>query len=166
MNKFSTNLLCERRWFVLFGSPIKFRFFLRKRSYICRSYSLLFRKLITVSQGRKNHTRPRLKSKAFRLPCEHSANRANGPLGRPLTFPPCLIRFVPKSARNNGGTTRHALFDARCHSRESTLSHQMSQGRKIVTRPGLEPMASRLPCEHSAHWVNEPRGRPLIFPYA
>ena len=43
---------------------------------------------------------------------------------------PCLIRFVPESARNNGGTTKHALFDARCPSRVPTLSHQMSQGRK------------------------------------
>ena len=56
-----------------------------------------------------------------------------------LTFelPPCLIEFVPESALNNSGTTTHALFNAHCPSRESTLSHQMSWEEKIVTRPGL-----------------------------
>ena len=73
--------------------------------------------------------RPGLEPMVSRLPCEHSDNWATEPHGRLLTFSPCLIRFVPESARNNGGTTKHALFGARCPSREPTLSHQMSQGK-------------------------------------
>ena len=39
----------------------------------------------------------------------------------------------------------------------STLSHQMSQGRKKHTsRPGLEPRTSRTQFEHSDHWATEP----------
>ena len=107
--------------------------------------------------------RPGLEPRASRLPWEHSANWATEPLGRPLTFSPCFIRFVPESARNNGGTTKHALFDAYFPSREPTLSHQCHRRGKIVARPGVEPRASRLPCEHSANWATEPLGRPLTF---
>ena len=83
------------------------------------------------------------RTQGLSLPVRQLSYLANG---RPLIFSPCLIRFVPESARNNGGTTKHALFDARYPSREPTLSHQMSQGRKkIVARPGLEPRASRYP---------------------
>ena len=75
--------------------------------------------------------------------------------GRPLIFSPCLIRFVPESARNNGGTTKHALFDARCPNREPTLSHQMSQGRKKSwpdrdSNPG--PLAIRETTELLSQW--------------
>ena len=75
----------------------------------------------------------------------------------------CLIRFVPESARNNGGTTRRALFDACGPSREHTLSNQMSQMEENnVARPELEPRASRLPCEHCQQSC-EPLGRPLTY---
>ena len=60
---------------------------------------------------------------------------------------------------------KRALFDARCLSREPTLSHRISRGggRGVVARPGLEPRASRLPCEHFASRATEPLGRPLIL---
>ena len=41
-----------------------------------------------------------------------------------------LIRFVPESARNNGGKTKHALFDARCPSGEPTLATKCHRGGK------------------------------------
>ena len=88
------------------------------------------RKLVTSVTGRNHRGPPGLEPRASRLLCEYSANWATEPFGRPLTFSPCIIRFVPESARNNGGTTTHVLFDARCPNRESTLSHQISQGRK------------------------------------
>ena len=47
-----------------------------------------------------------------------------------LPFSPCLIRFVPESSRNNGGSTRHAHFHARCSSCDPTLSHKMSREEK------------------------------------
>ena len=83
-----------------------------------------------VSQRRKNHGPTGTRTQGLSLTVRALCQLGLGPLGRPLAFPPCLIRFVPESSRNNGGTTRHGLFDARCPSREPTLSHQMSQGRE------------------------------------
>ena len=81
-------------------------------------------------RGGKNHgptgTRTQGLSLTMRALCQLSYRAT----WSSLILSPCLIRFVPESARNNGGATRHALFDARCPSREPTLSHQMSQGRK------------------------------------
>ena len=45
-------------------------------------------------------------------------------------FFPCLNKFVPKSAWNDGGTNKTWLFDACPPSREPKLSHQTSQWRK------------------------------------
>ena len=40
----------------------------------------------------------------------------------------------------------------------------MSQARKKnVTRPGLEPRISRLPCEHSNRWATEPHDQPVTI---
>ena len=78
-------------------------------------------------RGGKNRGPTGTRTQGLSLPVRQLSCLANG---RTLTFSLCLIRFVPESARNNGGTTRHAHFDARCPSREPTLSQQMSQGRK------------------------------------
>ena len=72
----------------------------------------------------------------------------------------CVTIDQCESARNNRGTTKHALFDARCPSREPTLSHQMSQGMK-KSRPDRDsnpgPLAHRaitLPTELPSHLVD------------
>ena len=74
--------------------------------------------------------------RASTLPLSYRATRSTS-----YNFP--LLRFVPESALSHAGTHETVpLLPA--------LSHQMSQGRKNnVTRPGLEPRVSRLPCEHS-----------------
>ena len=83
-----------------------------------------------MSQGRKNRgqtgTRTQCLSLTVRALCQLSYRAT----WSSYDISPCLIRFVLESARNNGGTTRHILSDTRCPSREPTLSHQMSQGRK------------------------------------
>ena len=58
-----------------------------------------------MSQGRINHmARPGLEPRTSRIPCEHSDHWATEPHGLPVTISPCLIRFVPQSARNHAGT--------------------------------------------------------------
>ena len=58
-----------------------------------------------MSQGRKKRmAQPRLEPRTPRRPCEHSDHWATEPHGRPGTISPCLIRFVPESARNHAGT--------------------------------------------------------------
>ena len=58
-----------------------------------------------MSQGTKKHmARPGLEPWTSRRPCEHSDHWATEPHGRPVTISPCLIRFVPESARNHVGT--------------------------------------------------------------
>ena len=58
-----------------------------------------------VSQGRKKQmARQGLEHRTSRIPCEHSDHWATKPHGRPVTISPCLIRFVPESARNHAGT--------------------------------------------------------------
>ena len=61
--------------------------------------------VINMSQGRKKHmARPGLEPRTSRTPCEHSDHWATEPHGRPVTIPPCLIRFVHESARNHART--------------------------------------------------------------
>ena len=48
--------------------------------------------------------RPGFEPRTSRIPCEHSDHWATEPHGRPVTISPCLIRFVPESARNHAGT--------------------------------------------------------------
>ena len=56
-------------------------------------------------RGRKKNTdRPGLELRTPRTPCEYSDHWATEPHGRPVTISPCLIRFVPESARNHAGT--------------------------------------------------------------
>ena len=85
---------------------------------------------VCIHRGGKNRgstgTRTQGLSLTVRALCQMSYRATSSS----FDISPCLIRFVPKSARNNGGTTRHALFDAHGPSREPTLSHQMSQGRE------------------------------------
>ena len=73
---------------------------------------------------------------------------------------PCLIRFVPKSARNNGGTARHAHFDARCPSREPTLATKCHRGGKTRGTTGTRTQGLSLSVRQLSYWAN---GRPLIF---
>ena len=58
-----------------------------------------------VSQGRKKAHGPTVtRTQDPSQPCEHPDHRATEPHGRPATISPCLIRFVPESARNHAGT--------------------------------------------------------------
>ena len=109
-----------------------------------------------MSQGRKNRSPTGTRTQGLSLTVRALCQLSTEPLGRPSASSPCLIGFVPESARNNGGTTRHALFDARCPGREPTLSHQMSQGRKKSwpdrdSNPG--PLAIRETTESLSHMV-------------
>ena len=83
--------------------------------YFCwRSSTLCVNKCHTISynssrlcetQGwKKNVARPGLEPRVSCLPCEHSYHWATEPHGQPVTISPCLIRFVPESARNHAGT--------------------------------------------------------------
>ena len=106
---------------------------------------------------------PGLEPRTSHILCEHSDHWANEPHGWPVTISPCLIRFVPESARTMPEPTRQSLC---CSQPEHapTLSHQMSQGRKKhMAIPGLKPRTSRIPCEHSDHWATEPHGRPVTI---
>ena len=76
---------------------------------------------------------------------------------------PCLYRFVPESARNNGGTTRHALFDARCPSREPTLATKCHRGGKNRGPTGTRTQGLSLTVRELCHRATEPHSRPLIF---
>ena len=53
---------------------------------------------------------------------------SNGAIWPTSDISPCSNRFVPESARNNGGTNETCLFVPRGPSREPTLSHYMLQG--------------------------------------
>ena len=121
-----------------------------------------------MSQGRnKQMAWPGLESRTSRILCEHSDHWATEPHGRPVTIPPCFIRFVPESARNHVGTdeTAPSLLSARA--RTSHIGHQMSQGRKEhMAQPRLEPRTSRIPREHSDHWATEPQSRPVIHAFS
>ena len=58
-----------------------------------------------MSQGRKKlMARPGLEPRTSHIPFEHSNHWATEPHGRPVTISPCLIRFVPESARNHAWT--------------------------------------------------------------
>ena len=81
-----------------------------------------------MSQGRKKHmARPGLEPRTSRIPCEHSDHWATEPNGRPVTISPCLIRFVPESARNHAGTdeTVPLLLAARATPPHSHTGHQI-----------------------------------------
>ena len=112
--------------------------------------------LCVCHRGGKNRGPTRTRTQGLSLSVRRLSYWANG---RSLIFSPCLNKFVPESARNNGGTTRHAHYDAGCPSREPTLNHQMSQGRKKSwpdrdSNPG--PLAIRettLPTELPSHRV-------------
>ena len=68
-------------------------------------YITVLKVFTIMSQGRKKHTaRPGLESRTPRTPCEHSDHWATESHGQPATISPCLIRFVPESARNHDGT--------------------------------------------------------------
>lgn len=56
------------------------------------------------------------------------------PLGWPLTFFLCLIRFILVSAQNNTGPTRHAFCDVHSSRCELTLSHQCQGEEKITAQ--------------------------------
>ena len=76
-----------------------------------------------------------------------------GAFSSPVTISPCLIRFVPESARNHAGTDETVPLPLAARARTHT-GHQMPQRRKKhMPRPGLEPRTSRRPWEHSDHWA-------------
>ena len=76
-----------------------------RKSCLKHFFSFSFFFFLHVSQGRKKHmARPGLEPRTSRRPCEHSDHWATEPHGRPATISPCLIRFVPESARNHAET--------------------------------------------------------------
>ena len=84
--------------------------------------------------------------------------RAFEPDDRLLTISSCLNRFLPESARNRAGTNETRLSLC-CSQSENgpTLSHQMSRGRgeKYKARLEFKLRTSRIPCEHSLHFLTE-----------
>ena len=67
----------------------------------------------------------------------------------PSKLPSHLADPALLDSSSNPLGTRHIVFDARCPSRQPTMSHQMSRvgggGGGIVVRSGLEPRTSRYP---------------------
>ena len=64
----------------------------------------------------------------------------------PTKLPSHLADPALLDSSSNPLGTRHIVFDARCPSRQPTMSHQMSRvGGGIVVRSGLEPRTSRYP---------------------
>ena len=115
-----------------------------------------------MSLGRKKHMDwPGLEPRTSRIPCGHSDHWATEPHSRLMTISPCLIRFIPESARNHPwrDETVSLLLAAQTLSH---TGHQMSQGRKKhMAQLELEPRTSHRPCEHSDHWATEPHGWPV-----
>ena len=75
---------------------------------------------------------------------------------------PLLNKIRPRICSEQRRNNETCTFDARCPSREPPHWPPNVTGEEnIVARPGLEPRASRLPCEYSANWATEPHGRPL-----
>ena len=65
---------------------------------------------------------------------------------------PYLIKFVPESARNNGRTQDMHLLMVVVLAVNPYIDPPNVTGEKVTTaKPGFEPRASRLPCEHSAN---------------
>ena len=110
-----------------------------------------------MSQGRKKHmARPGLEPRTSRTLCEHSDHWATEPHGRPVTISPCLIRFVPKSARN----WQDSPFAARSLSMDPHWATKCHRGEKSTwsdrdSNPGpLAHRASTLTTELPSHTVD------------
>ena len=114
-----------------------------------------------MSQERKKHMAwLGLEPRTSRIPCEHSDHWVTEPHGRPVIISPCLIGFVPESARNNAGTDETVSLLLAAKARPHT-GHQMSQGRKKVhgpigdSNPGpLAYPASTVTTERPSHTVD------------
>ena len=114
-----------------------------------------------MSQGRKKHmARPGLEPRTSRIPCEHSDHWATEPHGRPVTISPCLIRFVPKSARNHAGIDETVPFAVRSPSTSPHWATKHHRGGKSTwpdrdSNPGpLAHRASTLTTELPSHTVD------------
>ena len=75
----------------------------------------------------------------------NSDHWATEPHSQPVIFSPCLIRYVPDSARNHAGTDETVPLLLAAWALIHT-GHQMSQGRKKhMARLGLKPRISHIP---------------------
>ena len=75
--------------------------------------------------------------------------------GRHLVILPCFIRIIPNLIGTLDDPRRYMPILMLA----ALLSHLMSQGGKILDRPGLKPRASSLPYEqHSAIWATQQHG--------
>ena len=115
---------------------------------------------MSMSQWRKKQiARLGLKPRTSRTPCKHSDHWATEPHGRPVTISPCLIRFIPESARNHAGTDEKSFY---CSQPEHgpTLATKCHRGGNSTwpdwdsnPRP-LTYCASTLTTELPSHMVN------------
>ena len=69
--------------------------------------------------------------------------------------------ITPESARSNGGTTRHTLFDARYPSREPLRWPPNVTGGRKKSWPDQDSNPGLLANQASTNWAAEPLGRPL-----
>ena len=80
--------------------------------------------------------------------------RALEPDDRPVTISLCLNRFVHESARNRLGTNKTRLSLCCSQSEHGpTLSHQMPRGGGGGGAEHNARQTSRIPCEHSLHFI-------------
>ena len=102
--------------------------------------------------------RPGLERRTPRRPCEHSDHWANEVHGRPVTIPPCLIRF---------GTMPEPTRQPLCCSQPEhgpTLSHQMLHGRKKSTRHDRDSNPGPLTNRASTLTTELPNHLPTYLP--
>ena len=81
---------------------------------------------------------------------------------RPVTILPCLIRFVPESARNHAGTIETVSMLLSARARTHTESPNVTGEEKAHGPTGTRTQdLSHRPCEYSDHWATEPHCRPV-----
>ena len=116
-------------------------------------------------RGGKTHmARLGLEPRTSRIPCKLSDHWATEPHGRPVTIPPCLIRFVPRICQEPCRNRRDSPFAAPSPSTDPHWATKCHWGGKKAHGPtGIEPRTSRILCKLSDHWATEPHGWPVTL---
>ena len=88
---------------------------------------------------------------------------ATEPLDRPVTFSPCLIRFVPESARIHAGTVETVPLLLAARARTHTEPPNVTGAEKERGPTGTRTQGLSLTVRALYHWANEPLDRPVTF---
>ena len=118
-----------------------------------------------MSKGRKkNVARSGLQPRVSRLPCEHFTTELSSHMSTGYIFP-CLIRFIPESARNHAGTDETVSFRlllaarARTHTEPPNVTGPEKDRDPTGTRTqglSLTVRALRLPLSYTIDRLHPP----------